>query len=166
MSEKNNFPGKENKMKKKLFLLCALCVLCSWITGCCFMGGKNISVVDMSGQPVGDCLVVAVESNIAWNNRAGLYQTGKDGTATIPYHSQIEYFAGKEGYRISTKESAEKDVQIVLYERNKFLPMQKKAVRIKFTDQLTPSALEQLRKDPEFENWLKYSRNTLFVIEK
>lgn len=153
-------------MKRKLALLCALCALCSTITGCLFFDSKTVTVVDMNGAPVKDCSVVAVESNIAWNNRAGLYRTGKDGTATIPYHFQIEYFAGKEGYRISTKGSAEKDVQIVLYERNKFLPMQKKTMRMRFIDQITPAALEQLRKNPEFENWLKYSRNTLFVIEK
>lgn len=166
MSEKNNFPGKENKMKMKLFLLCALCVLCSWITGCCFMDGKNICVVDMSGQPVGDCFVVAVESNIALNNRAGIYQTNEQGKVKIPYHSLIRYFAGKEGYRISIKHSAEKEVRIVLYERNKILPMQTSTAKTKFTDQITPAALKQLEKDPKFHDWLQYSRNTFSVMEK
>lgn len=154
-------------MKTKLALLCALCALCSMITGCLFFpDGKTVTVVDMNGAPVKDCSVVAVESNIVWNNRAGIYQTNEQGKVKIPYHSLIEYFAGKEGYRISTKESVEKDVRIVLYERNRILPMQTKTMRVRFSDWITPSALEQLRKNPEFENWLKYSRNTLFVIEK
>lgn len=153
-------------MKIQLSLLCTLCIICSGITGCCFSGGKNICVVDMTGHPVDHCFVVAVESNIAINNRAGIYHTDKQGNVKIPYHSQIRYFAGKEGYRISIRNSAGKDVRIVLYERNKILPMQKFATKTKFTDQITPAALEQLEKDPEFHNWLRYSRNTFSVMEK
>ena len=167
MSENASFQAikEKNKMKIQLFLLCTLCIICSGIAGCCF-SGKTVTVVDVNGMPVADCPVVAVENNIAWNNRAGLYRTDRHGSVNIPFHSLLYYFAGKEGYRISIKQSAEKDVRIVLYERNKILPMQRFATKTKFTDQITPAALEQLEKNPEFHNWLRYSRNTFSVMEE
>ena len=111
------------KLKIRITLLFSILFSAMYLlSGCCF-SGKTVTVVDVNGMPVADCPVVAVENNIAWNNRAGLYRTDRHGSVNIPFHSLLYYFAGKEGYRISIKQSAEKAVRITLYERNKFLPM-------------------------------------------
>lgn len=154
------------KLKIRITLLFSILFSAMYLlSGCCF-SGKTVTVVDVNGMPVADCPVVAMENNIVWNNRAGLYRTDRHGSVNIPFHSLLYYFAGKEGYRISIKESAEKAVRITLYERNKILPMHFSSSRENFTEWITPRALKQLEKHPDFPDWLLYSRNTLFVMEK
>ena len=67
-------------------------------------------------------MVFAVESNMLYPNQKGIFYSDDKGQVIIPYHGNVLYYAGKEQYKISLIASAEKQVDITIYNETQAFP--------------------------------------------
>lgn len=99
----------------------SILILLLALTGC-LNPSKTVHVIDSKGESMKQCMVLAVESNMLYPNKIGIFYTDDKGQVQIPYHGQVLYYAGKEQYQISTVGSAKQQVNIILYNKNQALP--------------------------------------------
>ena len=105
----------------KAIFVSSILIIFFTLTGC-LNSSKTIYIRDSKGEPIKQCMVLAVESNMFFPNKKGIFYTDHKGQAQIPYHGQILYYAGKEQYKISLIASAEKQVDITIYNETQVFP--------------------------------------------
>lgn len=91
------------------------------MTGC-LNSSKTIYIRDSQGEAVKQCMVLAVESNMLYPNKKGIFYSDDKGQVLIPYHGNVLYYAGKEQYKITLIGSAKKQVDITIYNETQTLP--------------------------------------------
>ena len=105
---------------KAIFVLNIL-IISFALTGC-LNSSKTIYIRDSQGEAVKECMVLAVESNMLYPNQKGIFYSDDKGQVLIPYHGNVLYYAGKEQYKISLIASAEKQVDITIYNETQTFP--------------------------------------------
>jgi len=136
---------------KSLLLLLPLMALS--LSGCSSM--KEITLVDSNGIPLGDCLVLAVQSNMLYPNQKGFFKSNEFGNLSVPYSGLVVFYAGKPSYAVSLFSLVgEGKVEVPL-----FSPSQIEGKTISKSH----VPLYQLPEDiqsKELQEWVKYTQAT------
>ena len=146
------------QMDKTIAVTLTFCIFL--LSGCA--STKKVAFVDSRGDPVGRCYVFVSQENILYPNSRELLVADEKGRIEIPYRGLVRFYAGKEGFFISTFALVgEANVRAVIYSPKDKIPAH--GMRTKITKP-PEEFLEIGKRSPEAKNWIKYVTATPFVI--
>lgn len=102
-------------------ILVPVILIIGTVTGC-LNSHKTICIRDSQGNPINQCMLLAIESQIFLPNKRGIFYSDQKGRVQIPYRGYVLYYAGKNHYKISSTASAKENVDITIYNDSQILP--------------------------------------------
>lgn len=133
-------------------------LIVSLLSGCA--STKKVIFVDAAGVPVDNCSVFVRQENMLYPNSTDFFMTGKDGVVTISRVGLLRFYAGKEGYFISSFALVgAADVRCVLHPLN-----DRKPTRHLPRFSIPQRELMETAKDrPEAKTWIAYAASAPVV---
>jgi len=142
----------------KFFIIPVVFFAFAFLCGCAWP--REMTLVDSAGRPIPRGYVFARQENILYPNSSGLFVADENGTIRISWHGMVRFYAGKEGFLISSFALArEERVRVVIYSLADKIPRKS---RTGFGE-LPEEIINIDKTSPEAEKWVKYVAATPII---